>query len=559
MPPKKSTGGQKAVVPDPTVLPDGGDPALVAMAIVDKKKRNLEKRKNKLESLKEGLDSGTRLDTDQIAAVAKLNDVSIQLELIKELQKQFTTLQSDFQKSRKRQQKADRLAARESEKEAERKAVVYTLRIQDLLTNMGDEDKDNFRTGTNGALLLSESELFQLDEVYGILTPSRQANPSYADDLERASEFIQQIIEQSGKEALGSTYKQLYELFQKIEGCGYFDRPASDTGDDEEEGVADDEDYRSAEDNLTPANEETGSYERSTPVGEEIMEPLYAPPTEIQQELEPVIQPDMLTGYTPSAPSPTFPGLGPSPVQPIAGDGFSFMHDSEVDRGSLQAISQPPTTLDSTHITPSLLPTSPDPQRPAPPMAYSQYPQTNERLATEDMSKLSIVGPGGDIIPHPASTTVNQSGAQSDLAATDVATGQPNQSTNAYQGGGLINSATPPVSYHYGGVAMGDASSGYPSQLGAPVRVSEGQPRGGRGNRRGGGPGQGGPKNSGGMYRNGRGMQGGYDNMGGYATNNRGYSTAGGAVYPRGGGSQNGGGGGRANYRTNNAPQGTRK
>ncbi len=27
--------------------------------------------------------------------------------------------------------------------------------------------------------------------------------------------------------------KQLYELFQKIEGCGYFDRPASDTGDDE--------------------------------------------------------------------------------------------------------------------------------------------------------------------------------------------------------------------------------------------------------------------------------------------------------------------------------------
>lgn len=115
MPPKKSTGGQKAVVPDPTVLPDGGDPALVAMAIVDKKKRNLEKRKvpwvypcyrtclhmlrsllqNKLESLKEGLDSGTRLDTDQIAAVAKLNDVSIQLELIKELQKQFTTLQSD--------------------------------------------------------------------------------------------------------------------------------------------------------------------------------------------------------------------------------------------------------------------------------------------------------------------------------------------------------------------------------------------------------------------------------------------------------------------------------
>ncbi len=58
--------------------------------------------------------------------------------------------------------------------------------------------------------------------------------------------------------------------------------------------MADDEDYRSAEDNLTPANDETGSYE-STPVGGETVEPLYVPPTESQQEPEPVIQPDMLT------------------------------------------------------------------------------------------------------------------------------------------------------------------------------------------------------------------------------------------------------------------------
>ncbi len=27
--------------------------------------------------------------------------------------------------------------------------------------------------------------------------------------------------------------KQLYELLQRIEGCGYFDRPASENGDDE--------------------------------------------------------------------------------------------------------------------------------------------------------------------------------------------------------------------------------------------------------------------------------------------------------------------------------------
>ena len=34
----------------------------------------------------------------------------------------------------------------------------------------------------------------------------------------------------------------------------------------------------------------------------------------------------------PSAPSPTFPALGANPLQPVQEDGFSFMHESEVDR-----------------------------------------------------------------------------------------------------------------------------------------------------------------------------------------------------------------------------------
>lgn len=45
MPLKKSTGGQKNVIQEPTILPEGGDPTEVAVAIIDKKKRNLEKRK----------------------------------------------------------------------------------------------------------------------------------------------------------------------------------------------------------------------------------------------------------------------------------------------------------------------------------------------------------------------------------------------------------------------------------------------------------------------------------------------------------------------------------
>lgn len=419
MPPKKSAGGQKSPPQDQTVLPDGGDPALVAMAIVDKKKRNLEKRKNKLESLRDNLESGSSsLDKDQLAAVAKLDEVALQLELIKDLQKQFTTLQSEYQKSRKKQQKADRQAARESEKEAERRAVMYTLRVQDILTNMGENDKDNFRSGSNGAVLLSEAELSQLDELYKILTPTRQGNASYQTELSNASELVQLITEQSTKEFMGTTYKQLYVLLQRIDECGYFDNSSDQEEDEEsqEEGVADDEDYKSAEDNVTPATEADGlrGYGSTTPTTPSAggAENVYSPLTEpmpSQQEPNQVVQSDMLIGYAPSAPSPTFPGLGPSPPQPtVDGGEFSFMHESEVDRGGIQAMQQPATTLDSTQInsSPALLPTAMSPQ-----MNYPQYPPHEGRLGGDEMS---IVTPDGSVIlpPAPGSTTtpVEQSG-----------------------------------------------------------------------------------------------------------------------------------------------------
>ncbi len=65
-----------------------------------------------------------------------------------------------------------------------------------------------------------------------------------------------------------------------------------------------------------------------------------------------------------------------------------------------------------------------------------------------------------DITKLPPST-LNQPGGGGDLAATDVATGQPSQNTAPYQGGGLMNSAPPSASYQYGGGAMGDESAGY--------------------------------------------------------------------------------------------------
>ena len=47
---------------------------------------------NRLVSLKESEEQGTQLEKDQLDAIAKIENVTIQLELVKELQKQFQAL-----------------------------------------------------------------------------------------------------------------------------------------------------------------------------------------------------------------------------------------------------------------------------------------------------------------------------------------------------------------------------------------------------------------------------------------------------------------------------------
>ena len=54
-------------------------------------------------------------------------------------------------KVRKRQQKQERAQAKEAELVTRQKAVVYTLRVADMLNSLGAEDKENFKTGSEDA------------------------------------------------------------------------------------------------------------------------------------------------------------------------------------------------------------------------------------------------------------------------------------------------------------------------------------------------------------------------------------------------------------------------
>merc|ERR1712013_632343 len=70
-------------------------PLQAALAIVEKKVRNLEKRKGKLDAYRDTLQRGKSLNEDQQAAVAKYDEVIGTLEFARELSGQFTKLALD--------------------------------------------------------------------------------------------------------------------------------------------------------------------------------------------------------------------------------------------------------------------------------------------------------------------------------------------------------------------------------------------------------------------------------------------------------------------------------
>ena len=108
-------------------------------------------------------------------ALKKLPSVSIQVEALRELLKQFENLNAEQQKAVKRKQKAEEKLQRETEREQSRDMIEYALRVQQLLQQLDDPTKDLFRNGIDG-VTLTEAELTQIDEFYELINPARPGN-----------------------------------------------------------------------------------------------------------------------------------------------------------------------------------------------------------------------------------------------------------------------------------------------------------------------------------------------------------------------------------------------
>ncbi|KAM6463339.1 caprin-1 isoform 1-T2 [Liasis olivaceus] len=190
------------------------------LGVIDKKLRNLEKKKSKLDDYQDRMNRGERLNQDQLDAVSKYQEVSNNLEFAKELQRSFMALSQDIQKTIKKTARREQLMR----EEAEQKRLKTVLELQYILDKLGDDEvRNDLKQGTNGVSILTEAELSTLDEFYKLVEPERDMNIRLNEQYEQASVHLWDLLEGKEKPVCGTTYKALKEVVERILQTSYFD------------------------------------------------------------------------------------------------------------------------------------------------------------------------------------------------------------------------------------------------------------------------------------------------------------------------------------------------
>ncbi|XP_066176532.1 caprin-1 isoform X3 [Sylvia atricapilla] len=266
------------------------------LGVIDKKLRNLEKKKSKLDDYQERMNKGERLNQDQLDAVSKYQEVTNNLEFAKELQRSFMALSQDIQKTIKKTARREQLMR----EEAEQKRLKTVLELQFILEKLGDDEvRSDLKQGSNGVPVLTEEELTMLDEFYKLVYPERDMNMRLNEQYEQASVHLWDLLEGKEKPVCGTTYKALKEVVERILQTSYFDSTHN-----HQNGLCEEEEAAPA-----PAVEDTAAEAEPDPA-EEFTEPAEVESTEVVNSLQqqtqatspPVPEPHTLTAVAQADP-----------------------------------------------------------------------------------------------------------------------------------------------------------------------------------------------------------------------------------------------------------------
>jgi len=326
-----------------------------ALAIVEKKVRNLEKRKGKLDSYRDILKRGKALNEDQQSAVDKYDEVIGTLEFTKELMGQFSKLATDEAKDKKKIMRKELL----EKSRDELSKVTYVLAMKEILSELKDERvQEDLKSGTGGAPKLSKEQLTQLQQFGELVSPQRELRDrgSFDRQINITAEHLIQLAEMKNKSVAGTTYHDLNNLISNIRESGYLEgRCANDQRPLGEEDPVDEQNGQpeSDEDDVTENVTETNGHNI------EADNQMLGQTTSTVADQAPATQPSQ--GVTEAVPAPTQVKQEPTPS-------FNFLQESQID-------------LESPHMDPAVVMVHPAKRPVQPPgMTGQQADQAREMM-----------------------------------------------------------------------------------------------------------------------------------------------------------------------------------
>ncbi|CAL8352020.1 unnamed protein product [Merluccius merluccius] len=241
--------------------------------VIEKKVRNMEKKKGKLDDYQARKNNGERLNQDQLDALTKFGEIANNLEFARELQKSFLTLGQEVSKVVKKSVRREQL----QREEMEQRRLKMVLELQFLLDRLGEDEvrQDLKRPDGDGTSVLTDTDLTTLDQFYKLVGPDRNYDVRLTDQYEEASLHLWDLLEGRDKPVAGTTYKVLKETLDKVLLSGYFDRVHT-----HQNGAACEEVEEGEEESQTVEEEPKAEEQPSEPEGTATEE--YTEPVEVE-------------------------------------------------------------------------------------------------------------------------------------------------------------------------------------------------------------------------------------------------------------------------------------
>ncbi|PAA86282.1 hypothetical protein BOX15_Mlig013954g1 [Macrostomum lignano] len=213
---------------DPVKAPPESSDAMKNLhTYVEKKIRNLEKKKKRLDEYQKLKSKGDQLSPQQEEALATMGSVVGNLEFARDVLTQISSSLTEQEKLVKKTEKRQRFEREKREVDMLRSL----LSMQSLLEEMGGEQTKELFTGESPVtgLALSKAQLDSIDEVYQAITPRREqedeagADASWSARLQACAENCASLLEAKDRPLCqGVSYKEARELLDKLAALPYF-------------------------------------------------------------------------------------------------------------------------------------------------------------------------------------------------------------------------------------------------------------------------------------------------------------------------------------------------